>query len=364
MDDIAGLIREELRDLPLYESGVPWQRLAAQYGLRADQIAKLDSNENPYGPAPLVKERLAALDLEHYPDPDQVDVRRALADYIGVEPGNVVGGNGSDEMIDLVMRLFCAPGDEIVLATPTFLMYGIYAAQHGVTVKAVPRRPDDWSLDRDGLKAAVGTRTRLIFITSPNNPTANALTSDELDFVLGLGVPLVVDEAYGEFAERQVAPLVPANRHLMVLRTFSKWAGLAGVRAGYLVADSSVVEKVLVMKSPFNMSLPAQVSVLASLEQRGWLDANVAKVMAERGRLAARLAAQGPIDVWPSDANFLLCRLSGIGGREARDWLRTQGVFTRHFDIPELSECLRITVGRPEDSDRLIDALERMWDHA
>jgi histidinol-phosphate aminotransferase len=351
------LIREELRDLRPYESGVAWERIAGEIGLSPEEVAKLDSNENPYGPAPLVRERLAAAQLHLYPDMDQLALRTALAGYIGVAPDNIVGGNGSDELIDLIMRLTCRPGDQVVLATPTFAMYGIYAQQQGIEIIEAPRQPTDWSLDVKAMAAALTPRVRAIFVASPNNPTANSISQRELDFLLELGPLVVIDEAYGEFADVQFAPRAPQHPNLAVLRTFSKWGGLAGVRAGYLVGAAEIVEKLMVIKSPFNMGVPAQVAAIASVEQRDWLDANARLIKHERDRLFKELSKLGGVTVWPSQSNFILARFNGADGLGLRDELRARGVFTRHYQYPELSDCLRITVGRPQDSDRLLRAL-------
>lgn len=354
---VRDLIREELRDLAPYESGVAWDRVVEELGLRPDEIAKLDSNENPYGPPPLVRERLAEAELHRYPDMDQLAVRAAVASYIGVASENILGGNGSDELIDLLVRLTCRPGDKLVLPTPTFSMYGIYAEQHGVQIVEAPRRTTDWSLDLEAMVTAVTPAVRAIFLASPNNPTGNILSRHELDTLLGLGPLVVVDEAYGEFAEEQVAPRAAETTNLAVLRTFSKWGAMAGLRAGYVVASAEIVEKLMVMKSPFNMSVPAQVGAIAAIQSRDWLDERAALIRSERQRMTHALATLPDVHVWPSQANYVLARFAGRAGRSLRDELRRQGVFTRHFDHPALADCLRITAGRPQDTDRLLSAL-------
>ncbi|MPZ22746.1 MAG: aminotransferase class I/II-fold pyridoxal phosphate-dependent enzyme [Dehalococcoidia bacterium] len=146
-----------MRELEGYVSGMPWERIVRDLGFEAGEVAKLDGNENPYGPSPLVERRIADAPINLYPDPDQVAARRAIANYVGVAPENVVGGNGSDELLDLVVRLFCGPGDEAIISTPTFAMYGIYARLQGVSVIDVPRRGGDWSLDVEGIERAWAT---------------------------------------------------------------------------------------------------------------------------------------------------------------------------------------------------------------
>jgi histidinol-phosphate aminotransferase len=203
-------------------------------------------------------------------------------------PEHIVAGAGSDELIDLATRMFVAPNEAILNFPPTFGMYAFLAEVQGARVVNLPRR-SDFSLHLDGF-AAQARKARLIFVVSPNNPSGTPLSGEELGILLETGRPVVVDEAYAEFAGDSFVGLVPRYPNLMVLRTLSKWAGLAGLRIGYLVASPEIVEVALKAKQPYSVSVAAEAAALASLKDREWLMANVAKIVQERSRLASLLA--------------------------------------------------------------------------
>jgi histidinol-phosphate aminotransferase len=356
----ARLVRPELLDLPGYEPCEPVDVLAEELGLPAEQIVKLDGNENPYGPSPRVKKALADFDLYHiYPDPEQRRMRQALADYLGLSSEHIVVGNGSDELLDLVGCLFLAPGDVVVNCVPTFGMYAFVAQLRGASVVEVPRS-EDFGLDLKGVQEAIGEGAKVIFLASPNNPSGNTISASELETLLSTGVLVVVDEAYAEFSAGSFVDLVPRQDNLIVLRTFSKWAGLAGLRAGYGVSPRRITELMLKVKMPYNMNVAAQAAVLASLDDRETLQRRVEAIVRERERLVAGLAAVSFLRPFPSEANFVLCRSQGIDANELRRRLRQQGIFVRHFDTPGVKDCIRITVGKPEHTDRLLAALKEI----
>jgi histidinol-phosphate aminotransferase len=357
---VARLVRPELLELLGYEPIEPVDVLAEELGVPADQIVKLDGNENPYGPSPRVREALAKFDLYHiYPDPEQRRVRQALADYLGLDSEHIVVGNGSDELLELIACLFLSPGDVAVNCVPTFGMYAFVSQIRGARVVEVPRR-EDFGLDLAAVQGAAREGAKVIFLASPNNPTGNTVSAAELEAVLSTGVLVVVDEAYVEFSDRSFVGLVPQQDNLIVLRTFSKWAGLAGLRAGYGVFPKGIAELMLKVKMPYNMNVAAQVAVLASLEDRETLQERVEAIVRERERLLGEVAAVRFLRAFASRANFILCRSQGIDAGELRRRLRQQGIFVRHFSTPLVKDCIRITVGRPEHSERLLAALREI----
>ena len=353
-------VRPELLDLLGYEPIEPVDVLAEELGVPTDQIVKLDGNENPYGPSPRVKEALANFNLYHiYPDPEQRRVRQALADYLGLDSEHIVVGNGSDELLELIACLFLAPGDVAVNCVPTFGMYAFVCQVRGARVIEVPRR-EDFSLDLAAVQEAAREGAKVIFLASPNNPSGNTMSMAELEAVLSTGLLVVVDEAYVEFSDRSFVGLVPQQDNLIVLRTFSKWAGLAGLRAGYGAFPKGIAELMRKVKMPYNMNVAAQVAVLASLEDAETLRERVEAIVRERERLSGELAALPFLRPFPSRANFILCRIQGIDAGEVRHRLRQQGIFVRHFDAPGVKDCIRITVGKPEHSERLLAALREI----
>jgi len=355
----ARLVRPELLALLGYEAIEPVDVLAEELGIAPDQVLKLDGNENPYGPSPRVKEALADFDLYHiYPDPEQRRVREALADYVGVGAEHIVVGNGSDELLELVPRLFLSPGDAAVIPVPTFGVYSFATQVWGGRVVDVPRR-EDFGLDLPAVRAA-SKGAKLVFLASPNNPTGNPVSGEELEALLSTGALVVVDEAYAEFCDCSFVELVPQRENLAVLRTFSKWAGLAGLRAGYGIFPRAVAELLHKVKMPFNVSVAAQLAMLASLEDTALLRERVELIVRERERLSGELAAIPGLRPFPSQANFILCRVETLDARDVCRRLRRQGILVRYFDEPMVRDCIRISVGRPEDSQRLLAALREI----
>ena len=356
---VARLVRPELLALLGYEPIEPVDVLAEELGIPPEQVLKLDGNENPYGASPRVKEALAGFDLYHiYPDPEQRRVREALADYVGVGAEHIVVGSGSDELLELIPRLFLSPGDTAAIPVPTFGVYSFATQVWGGRVVEVLRR-QDFGLDLPALREA-SKGAKLIFLASPNNPTGNPVSGEELEALLSTGALVVVDEAYAEFCDCSFVELVPRRENLAVLRTFSKWAGLAGLRAGYGIFPAAVAELLRKVKMPYNVSVAAQLAMLASLEDIALLRERVGLIVRERERLSGALAAIPGLRPIPSEANFILCRIETLDARDVWQRLRRQGIFVRYFDEPMVRDCIRISVGRPEDSQRLLAALREI----
>jgi histidinol-phosphate aminotransferase len=356
--DITRLLRPDLLAMEGYEPIEPIDVLAEALGIPPERVVKLDGNENPYGPSPKALAALADARSYHiYPDPLQRKVRRALAAYVGVDEKLIVAGAGSDELIDLVLRATLSPGDGVVNCVPTFGMYSFSTSVCGGRVMDVPRR-EDFTLDLPGIEGAVERGAKVIFIASPNNPTGNAVSLREMEVLLDLGLLVVVDEAYVEFGGESVVSRVPERERLVVLRTFSKWAGLAGLRAGYGVLPPALASLLLRIKSPYNLNVAAQVAVLASLDDLGVLRERVASLVRERERLYQELGRVPFLRPYSSQANFLLCRVEGIEARWVRERLAERGIFVRYFDTPLLRGHLRISVGLPEHTESLLRALK------
>ena len=349
-------VRPHLLAAPPYASVQTPEEWARRLGMPLDAIIKLDANENPYGPSPRALQALARCGSYHiYPDPEQRRVRETLGDYVGYGHEWLIAGSGSDELIDLLVRLFVAPGEAILNFPPTFGMYPFLADVLGARVLNVERRAG-FSLDLPAA-VAVASEARLIFAVSPNNPSATLLTPAELEALLATGRPVVVDEAYAEFSGQSYVPLVRDHPNLIVLRTLSKWAGLAGLRLGYMVADPALVDVTLRIKQPYNVNTAAEAATLASLEDREYMQTKIDAIVRERERLEALLRELPGVEVTPSRANFVLCRLCAADAREVSGRLAEHGILVRYFDTPLLRNHLRISAGRPRDTDALVAAL-------
>ena len=358
--NIEKLIRPELVTMKSYTPIEPIEVLSQRAELPLDKVIKLDGNENPYGCSPKVYQALATYPYYHnYPDPEQRELRKALEEYTGLGRQHIVCGMGSDELIDLILRLFLKPGDEVINCPPTFGMYPFSTDVCGGCVVDVPRS-EDFALDMAGIKKALTRSTKVIFVASPNNPTGDTATEKEIMELVGTGKIVVVDEAYFEFSNLTMANLVPAYPNLIVLRTFSKWAGLAGLRIGYGFFPVEIAGYLMKIKQPYNANAAAQAAVLASLADIEYLRANVARIIMERERLFGKLKELDWLKPYPSQANFILCSLPEGKAKETWHQLQKRGIFVRYFDTPRLKDCLRISVGRPEDTDALVQALKEV----
>jgi histidinol-phosphate aminotransferase len=290
-------------------------------------------------------------------------VRQALARHLDTDIERIVCGLGSDDLIDLILRAVLLPRDGVINCSPTFGMYPFSTEIAGGRVIDVPRL-ESFALDVDAIETAA-PGAKLIFIASPNNPTGQRMSPDELGRLLGTRLLVVVDEAYIEFAGRHGAmastvPLVREHENLVVLRTFSKWAGLAGLRAGYGVMSPVLASVLMTIKQPYNLNVAAGVAMLAALEDKALLDERACTITGTRERLSALLAELPWITPYPSEANFILCRLDGVDAVEVKDRLAKRGIFVRHFDAPRLRNHLRISVGLEEHNAPVVRALKEI----
>ncbi len=359
-------VRPSVARIEAYRGPEDPVELAARLGLPVESIVKLDANENPYGPSPLVTEALSQFATYHYyPDAAQRAARAALADYAGVPAEHLMLGNGADELIDLLMRAYLDPGDAVLDFPPSFAMYAFNAQLMDARVLVV-ERDDQFRIPVDAALAALTLRTKLILVTSPNNPTGTVTDPADVRRLLETGCLVVMDEAYAEFAqadgqgfESMVAEVLQ-HPNLVVLRTFSKWAGLAGLRVGYAALPLGVAEHLWKLKPPFNVNVAALAAMRESLADRDYLMDVVRRIVAERDRLLRDLAALPILRPHPSRSNFVLCDVVGMDARELRAQLVERGILVRHYDTPRLRNALRISVGRPEQNDVLLAALSEL----
>jgi len=362
--NFAGLLLPHIAGMEPYTPILPFEVLSRQLGRAPEQIIKLDANENPYGPAPAVREALAGYPFLHiYPDPEQHALRAALAEYTGQPAANILTGQGADELIDLLSRIFLGPGDAIIDCPPTFGMYSFDAGLAGARVIRVPRGAD-FSVDVKGIADAArgDSGAKLLFLTSPNNPDGSLLPSGELARLLDLPLIVVLDEAYVEFAGLacSLAGWVRRHTNLVVLRTFSKWAGIAGLRLGYGMFPDWLMPALWRAKQPYNVNVAATVAGLVSLEHRQEIQPTVEALIRERIRLERELKAIPYLRPYPSHSNFVLCRVSGRDAAALKAALAGEGILVRYFAKPGLENCIRVSAGRPEHTDALLQALRRL----
>ncbi|XP_062222242.1 histidinol-phosphate aminotransferase, chloroplastic-like [Phragmites australis] len=356
-------IRLHLRTLAPYQPILPFEVLSARLGRRPEDIIKLDANENPYGPPPEVATALGNLKFPYvYPDPESRHLRAALAEDSGLESEHILAGCGADELIDLIMRCVLEPGDKIVDCPPTFTMYEFDASVNGALVIKVPRLTD-FSLDVAGIvKVVEQENPKCIFLTSPNNPDGSVINDEDLLKILDLPILVVLDEAYIEFSSIQSRMAwVKMHDNLIVLRTFSKRAGLAGLRVGYGAFPLSIIEYLWRAKQPYNVSVAAEVSACAALQNPAYLENVKNLLLQERERLYDLLKGIPFLKPFPSHSNFILCEVtSGKDAKKIKEDLAKMGVMIRHYDKKELKGYIRISVGKPEHTDALMKGLKAL----
>jgi histidinol-phosphate aminotransferase len=364
--DARSLLRPEIHELEEYTPIQPFEVLSKRLGIPAEELVKLDANENPYGPVPAVVEALAEYNFYHiYPDPEQRELRDALSAFVSVPVEQILTTHGADEMLDYLCRVFLRPGDAVVNCPPTFGMYEFDAGLGGGRVVEVWRRPD-YSIDVDAIEKLFvlpdqAGPIKLIFLTSPNNPTGNLLADEELHKLLALPAIVVLDEAYVEFADAPSrAGWVSEHENLVVLRTFSKAAGIAGLRLGYGICPTWLMAQLWKFKQPYNVNVAAAVAGLASLRHVEQIYEVVEKLKAERDRLYAALQHVSFLRPYPSHSNFILCDVIGREGKAVKLALERKGILVRHYHKPRLENCIRISVGRPEQTHRLLAALHEL----
>ncbi len=359
-EGIERLIRPDLITFGGYSARNSPDTLEGKVEVAVESIIKLDANENPYGCSPRVNQALATCpDLNIYPDNGQARLRKLLEGYTGVNAEHIVAGSASNQLIDLVLRLFISKGDEVINCVPTFGIYRFSTELCGGTLVEIPR-DGDFAVNINAVKAAINEKTKIIFLANPNNPTGTMTPQRDILELLDTGLPVLVDEAYYEFSGQTVATLVNRYENLMVLRTFSKWAGLAGLRIGYGLFPPRIADYLLRIKIPYNVNVAALVAVQESLKDADYLMGRVRAIIAERERLFGELERLQWLKPFPSQANFILCSVLTGEAIELRQKLQDKGILVRYFDEQILRNYIRFSVGKPEHTDTLIKALQEI----
>ncbi len=347
----------------------PFEVLSEKLGRKPEDIIKLDANENPYGPAPAVKQCLADLrNVNIYPDPESRALRAMLAEFTGVDQKLILVGAGADELIDLLLRVMLEPGDIVINCPPTFGMYAFDTRlNNGIVVEV--NRNIDFSINIQHIREEVlENSAKILFLTSPNNPDGSIVTDEELRQILKLPVLVVLDEAYIEFTADTMTEWrknsridwVPAHQNLVVLRTFSKWAGLAGLRVGYGAFPEWLLPTLWSAKQPYNLNVAANQAAMASLLSLDYLSSNVRKIREDRRKLFSLLSSLPFLQPVQSEANFILCRVMNFPASYLKNFLLEKGIMVRYYETPLLENYIRISIGKPGDHIRLIQAMEQL----
>jgi histidinol-phosphate aminotransferase len=325
---------------------------------RDDGVIKLNTNENPYPPSPKIfaaLQKALRASLRLYPEPLSDSLRSVAATVYGVKPENIIGGNGSDELLSMVLRCFVGPKDRVAYPVPTYSLYDtLVEIQDGVSVRV--EFPADFSLP----ESLSGQDAALTFLCNPNAPSGTLVSLSDVAKLAGAvsGI-LVVDEAYVDFAESEGASSIPLIRqfaNLVVMRTFSKSFSLAGMRIGLAFASEEIIAGMIKVKDSYNVNRLSMVAATAALGDMAWMKRNAGRIQRSRNTLSRALTRLG-YQVYPSHANFVLARKPGQNLRSVYEALKRQKILVRYFDTPGLQDCLRITVGTPTEVRALLNEM-------
>jgi histidinol-phosphate aminotransferase len=353
-DIVARVVRPEIRALTAYA--------VAKAGTAAEPWVKLDAMENPYAlPDPVkrrVSDALLGVAINRYPDAGADSTKHVLRSALGVPDGaGVLLGNGSDELIQIIVSALARPDAVVLAAEPSFVMYRMDALFASIRFVGVPLR-GDFSLDRDAMLAAIARESpAVVFLAYPNNPTGNLFAQDDLEAILDAASGLVViDEAYYAFADASFLGRVREFPNLLILRTLSK-VGMAGIRLGYAVAAPAWIEELNKVRQPYNVNSLTQAAVQALLSDTGWIGEQAAAIRGERARLGSVMVRMPGVHVYPTQTNFVLARVNDAD--RIFDGLKARRILIKnlHGWHPLLANCLRITVGTPHENDLLLSAL-------
>ncbi len=359
---MENLVRKNILKVTPYKAGKPIEETKRELGLK--EVIKLASNENPLGTSPkaLAAIRKAVTTVNRYPDSQGYYLKKKLADILSLSPENIVLGNGSDELIDVIIKTFVEDAEEVLTANITFLEYEIISRVNGKNVVTVPLK--DFKFDLEGIKEKITPRTKLIFIANPNNPTGTYVSKKELaGFLKNLPphVLVVLDEAYDTFIDVHDFPRGTdffKNNNLMIMRTFSKAYGLAGLRIGYLVGSTALTTYMERVRQPFNVNLLAQAAAMAALDDAVFLR-KTRKMVLEGKRYLCASFRRMKISFVPSVANFILVDTGRNGVEVFQDMLK-EGVIVRDMQQYGLKSYVRVTIGTRRENEKFIKAFQKV----
>jgi histidinol-phosphate aminotransferase len=356
--------RDEIVRLDAYSWETPTWEIARRYGLRVEDVVRMDLNTSPYNPSRWLHRLVGGIEgvrVNEYPDTSYRELREMLSSYTGVEPESIMVCNGADEAIDIVCKAYLDGGREAIISSPTYSYFRVSAEIMGSKVVSIPRLPD-FADNIEGILASVNSRTSLIFLCSPNNPTGNTVDRmavrkilDEFDGVV------VIDEAYFEFCGETFTPLLSRYGNLVVVRTFSKAWSMAGARVGYLMAGEEVMKYLNKVRPPNSLSIISLALAAYALRDKRTMEGYVRRIVDERDRMYKELSNIEGLTVYRSKANFLLIRFHRAdAGRVHEELMRDGLVLRRLTNIPALSNCLRMTISTPKYNNLLLRKIRKL----
>ena len=355
-------VNDHIEKLKNYEPVESDDTLRSKYSLGDKEIIRLNANENPYGSIKEINDKLSNFSFHNYPDSNQAKLRKFLSKYTGLPSENIVAGSGADEMIELIFKIYGKKEDVLIDAQPTFGMYSFLATSMGMKVINSPRK-EDWSIDLLKTVDLINEhKSKLLFIASPNNPTGNIANENEIINLLETGTIVIVDETYYEFCSKSCSNLLNSFENLIILRSFSKWAGIAGLRIGYMMASKNVISNIFKIKQPYNVNLAAEIAAITTLENSDKLIENIQIINNEKEDFFSFLNEYTNITPFLSEANFILCKFKNNDSEIVFNKLAKEGIFVRKFSDDNLKNYLRISIGKPEQMKKIKKVIKTYYE--
>ena len=360
MKSLTPLYCSYVDDMEVYTATEPPDQIAKRLRLAETEIVKLDANENPYGTADFVLEALRRGKYFHiYPDPAQSQLREKIAAYANVSAKHIIAGTGADELIDLVCRLVIEPGDKILGFVPTFGYYShVIRLNRGIYETHL--READFSLSLEKVKKIDLTDVKLVLLCSPNNPSGNLLEEELLDYFLSQRVLVLVDEAYFEFSGQSFVQKIQKYENLVILRTFSKCFSLAGLRVGYGIMSEQLANGLMRIKPPYSANTAAEIALKTCLDNISYYRSQVNQIIETRDWLQNELAKEPILRVYPSESNFIFCRVIEREAKDVKKQLESKGILIRYFESDLMKNNLRISVGTKIQSELFLNKLRKI----
>ena len=352
-------IRDDLKNWKEYIPVPSAESISMDQKLRIEKIDKLDAGENIYGSTPLVKRRLSQFKgYQFYPDPKYCVLRKEISKYVKVNMQNIFVSNGADELIDLILRLVLNSGEKVIDCSPTFSSYSLSIVLNRGVIKIV-KRNKDFSLDTDLIIQSINSTTKIIFICNPNNPTGNITPVSEIQKILETGILVCVDEAYSEFGGESCVSLLKKYENLIIIRSLSKWAGIAGLRLGYGLMSEYLVKQLMKIKQPYNVNYAAVIAGIASLQDTRYREKTVSTIIKERKNLERKIQGMGIYKVFPSGGNFVFIQTTKEQLKKIKKECSEEQIALRFYDSEDMGSAIRITVGKQRQNKKIITILKK-----
>jgi histidinol-phosphate aminotransferase len=354
--DLSKFIRKDILEMEIYSPAPCFLDLKEKYKCSEDDIVKVDQGENPYGSPNIFRAALirAKNTFNRYPDPEYKKLRQAISKYVGMDTEHIMVGSGSDELLDLVLKMVVEESDEIIICPPTYGVYSMLISLNRGKSVCIQRNAD-YTLRVDEILKKISNKTKAILICSPNNPTGNTATEPEIRKLLDTGKLVLVDEAYFEFSNKTFIPLCKEYNNLIILRSLSKWAGLAGLRLGYAIMSPVFVNEIMRIKLPFNVNSAAEIGGIVALDNFYSIQKKNKKIISERERIYNSLNKISSLTIYPSETNFLFIKIDG-NLAEMRNYLEQNKIFPRYY---QEENALRLTISRPKQNNKIINCIKR-----